>query len=45
MIARVLVKYYLNPKGTSIYNGEIATGRYYCGKTISAVNKAENHDE
>lgn len=39
MIARVLVKYYLNPKGTSIYNGEVATGRYYCGKTVSAVNK------
>ena len=39
MIARVLVKHYLNPAGTSIYNGEIATGKYYCGKTLSAVNK------
>lgn len=39
MIARVLVKYYLNPKGTSIYNGEVATGRYHCGKTLSAVNQ------
>lgn len=39
MIARVLVKHYLNPKGTSIYNGEEATGKYYCGKTIAAVNK------
>lgn len=39
MIARVLVKYYLNPKGTNIYNGEVATGKYYCGKTLSAVNK------
>lgn len=39
MISRVLVKHYLNPKGTSIYNGEVATGKYYCGKTISAVNK------
>lgn len=39
MIARVLVKHYLNPKGTSIYNGEIATGKYYCGTTIKAVNK------
>ena len=38
MIARVLVKNYLNPKGTSIYNGEIATGRYYYGKTIKSVN-------
>lgn len=39
MIARVLVKYYLNPKGTSIYNGEIATGQYYNGRTLAAVNK------
>ena len=39
MIARVLVKYYLNPKGTSIYNGEVATGQYYNGRTLSAVNK------
>ena len=39
MIARVLVKNYLNPKGTSIYNGEIATGKYYNGSTLSAVNK------
>lgn len=38
MIARVLVKHYLNPAGTSIYNGEIATGKYYCGTTIKAVN-------
>ena len=39
MIARVLVKHYLNPAGTSIYNGEIATGKYYCGRTLAAVNK------
>ena len=39
MIARVLVKYYLNPKGTSIYNGEVATGKFYNGKTLSAVNQ------
>ena len=38
MIARVLVKHYLNPAGTSIYNGEIATGKYYCGTTVKAVN-------
>ncbi len=38
MIARVLVKHYLNPAGTSIYNGEIATGKYYYGTTIKAVN-------
>ena len=39
MISRVLVKYYLNEKGTSIYNGEKATGQYYSGKTLEAVNK------
>ena len=39
MIARVLVKNYLNPKGTSIYNGEVATGKYYNGCTLAGVNK------
>lgn len=39
MIARVLVKHYLNPKGTSVYNGEIATGKYYNGCTLPDVNK------
>lgn len=39
MIARVLVKHYLNSKGTSIYDGEKATGRFYNGKTLTAVNK------
>ena len=39
MIARVLVKHYLNPKGTSIYNGEVATGKYYHGATVSGVNQ------
>ncbi len=38
MIARVLVKHYLNPKGTSIYNGEVATGKYYHGATLQGVN-------
>ena len=38
MIARVLVKNYLNPKGTSIYNGEVASGAYYYGRTIKSVN-------
>lgn len=39
MIARVLAKNYLNPKGTSIYNGEVASGKYYNGGTVSGVNK------
>ena len=45
MIARVLVKNYLNPKGKSIYNGETATGAYYNGNTISAVNKRYASDK
>ena len=39
LIARVFVKYYLNPSGTNIYDGEKATGQYYNGNTLSAVNK------
>lgn len=39
LLARVLVKYYLNPNGTSIYGGETANGKYYSGNTLSAVNK------
>lgn len=38
LIARVFVKYYLNPKGTSIYGGEKAQGTYYNGATLSGVN-------
>lgn len=39
LIARVFVKYYLNPKGTSIYGGEKAVGTYYNGATLSGINK------
>ena len=28
LLARVFVKYYLNPAGTSIYGGEVASGKY-----------------
>lgn len=38
LIARVFVKYYLNPSGTSIYGGEKAVGTYYNGATLSGVN-------
>lgn len=38
LIARVFVKYYLNPSGTSIYGGEKATGTYYNSATLSGVN-------
>lgn len=39
LIARVFVKYYLNPKGTNIYGGETAQGTYYNGATLSGVNQ------
>lgn len=45
LVARVLVKYYLNPQGTKIYDGETAVGRYYYGSTISAVNKCYASDK
>lgn len=38
LIARVLVKYYINPKGTSIYGNEKAVGTYYNGATLTGVN-------
>ena len=38
LIARVFVKYYLNPNGTSIYGGEQASGKYYNGPTLTGVN-------
>ncbi len=38
LIARVFIKYYLNPKGTSIYGGENAKGTYYNGATLKGVN-------
>ena len=39
LLARVLVKYYLNPSGTKIYDGQVASGKYYSGSTIAGVNK------
>ena len=39
LVSRVFVKYYLNPKGTTIYDGQSANGKYYSGNTLSAVNK------
>ncbi len=38
LIARVLVKYYLNTPGTKIYGGETAAGTYYNGPTLTGVN-------
>lgn len=38
LVARVLVKNYLNPMGTEIYDGQFATGAYYNGPTLTGVN-------
>ena len=38
LMARVLTKYYLNPAGTEIYDGEKAKATYYNGSTLSGVN-------
>lgn len=38
LIARVFAKYYLNPAGTQIYDGNIASGTYYNGPTLKGVN-------
>lgn len=45
LVARVFVKYYLNPAGTDIYNGEKAVGTYYKGATLTAVNKSYATDK
>ena len=37
-VAKSLVKYYLNPSGTKIYDGETAAGWYYNGPTLEGVN-------
>lgn len=39
LISRVFVKYYINPKGRSIYGGEKAVGTYYNGSNLSGINK------
>ncbi len=45
LLARVMVKYYLNPKGTSIYGGEKAVGTYYNGATLNGVNTRYGTDK
>ena len=45
LVSRVFVKYYLNPSGTKIYNGETANGKYYNGATLEGVNKKYASDK
>lgn len=44
-VAKSLVKYYLNPSGTKIYDGETAAGWYYNGPTLSGVNTRYASDQ
>ena len=37
-VAKSLVKYYINPSGTKIYDGELAAAWYYNGPTLKGVN-------
>lgn len=37
-VAKSLVKYYINPSGTKIYDGETAAAWYYNGPTLKGVN-------
>lgn len=37
-VAKSLVKYYINPSGTKIYDGETAAAWYYNGPTLQGVN-------
>ena len=38
LVARVFVKYYLNSSGMAIYDGSMASGKFYSGSNLSAVN-------
>lgn len=38
LVAKVLVKYYLNEAGTEIFDNEVAVATYYNGPTIAGVN-------
>lgn len=44
-VAKSLVKYYLNPSGTKIYNSETAAGWYYNGPTLLGVNTRYASDQ
>lgn len=45
LLAKSLVKNYLNEAGTRIYGGETATGAYYNGPTVSGVNTRYASDQ
>lgn len=44
-VAKSLVKYYLNPSSTKIYDGETAAAWYYNGPTLKGVNTRYASDD
>ena len=38
IVAKVMAKCYLNPEGIEVFDGEISSGIYYNGPTVSGVN-------
>jgi len=38
LITRVLVKYYMNQPGTPIFDGQVASGSFYYGPNLPAIN-------
>ena len=45
LIARVFVKYYINPPGTTIYDGTGASGKFYSGSNLSSINSKYASDK
>ena len=43
-VAKMLAKTYLNPKGTSIADGETATGTFYTSPTLTGINNKYSTD-
>lgn len=44
LVAKVFAKYYINPKGTPIYDNQTAEADHYNGSTLEGVNKKYSTD-
>jgi len=44
LVAKVFSKYYINPKGTKIYEDQIAEADHYNGPTLEGINKKYSTD-
>jgi len=45
LVAKVFTKYYINPKGTDIFEGQKAEADHYNGPNLEGVNKKYSTDE